>query len=441
LVVEVQDYDAVVVGAGIIGMASAYHMKRGSPGRSVLVIERLGDAGQANTGRSNAMFRNTFTSRDNQVLANCSIDFYAHVQREMRIDVGLDRIGYMWLMSESQLSASESHVRLMEENGVEVRRYGEEELKKTIPGLETRQRTEDARLMSLPDVSGGVFGPKCGRLAPEKLVGFYRDAFLKMGGKIEFNTEAKQLVAEPKVELGVEGEPFVWQESRVGGVRLVDGREVHAGTVVVAAGAWTNKLVDPVGIDGHAKAKKRQLFAVPSTAADPLHQLLWAKGYNESGTLPFVILPKSGLFIKPVKESSEFWIGCEDEVNRPFLGYPEDDLERFVAEPDYYRNNIHQILKEYLPQFEGVRPNRMWAGLYSYNTIDNLPFVFQENGLIVTSGDSGSGVMKGDSIGRIVESVFREGPDAETVLFGDVPYMASKLSFRHRDVEREDWVL
>lgn len=436
-----QDYDAVVVGAGIIGIASAYHIKRSSPEKSVLVVERLGDVGQANTGRSNAMFRNMFTSRDNQLLANASIDFYLHVQEELRIDVGMDSIGYMWLMSEKQLSASESSVRRMQENGVEVRSYSEDGLLSSMPGLKTHHEGENARLMSLPDISGGLFGPKCGRLAPEKLTGFYRDEFLKMGGKIMFNAEAKQLIAEPKMPLGVDGEPFVWQESRVGGVRLADGTVVRSGTVVVAAGAWTNELVDPVGIDGHAKAKKRQLFAVPSAGSGSLHELLWTKGFNASGTLPFVILPKSGLFIKPVKESSEFWIGCEDEVNRPFLSYPEDDLERYVAEPEYYSANIHQILREYLPQFEGVRPDRMWAGLYSYNTLDNMPYVFEEDGLIVTSGDSGSGVMKGDSIGRVVDSVFREGWDAEVSLFGGVPYSASKLSFKHRDVEREEWVL
>ncbi len=102
---------------------------------------------------------------------------------------------------------------------------------------------------------------------------------------------------------------------------------------------------------------------------------------------------------------------------------------------------MHQILREYLPQFSGVRPARMWAGLYSYNTLDNMPYVFEQEGLIVVGGDSGSGVMKGDSLGRVVDAVYREGPDAEAVLTGRGALPASKLGFRHRDVEREEWVL
>lgn len=436
-----EDFDAVVVGAGIIGISSAYHIQKNNPGKRVLVVERLGDVGQANTGRSNAMFRNTFTSADNQVLANSSIDFYLYVQKELGIDVGMDSVGYMWLMSEAQLSASEGYVRKMTANGVEVRRYGEEELRRMLPGLRTRQDSEDAKLMSLPSISAGLFGPKCGRLAPEKLVGFYRDAFIELGGKIMFNQAVNHLLAEPKESIGIDGEPFVWQESRVAGVRLADGKEIRAGSVVVASGAWNNNLTDPIGIDGHAKAKKRQLFTVPADAAPALKELLLAKGFNDSGTMPFVILPKSGLFLKAVRESNEFWIGCEDEVNRAYMSYPEDDLEKYHAEPSYYEHNVHQILREYLPQFGGVRPARMWAGLYGYNTVDYIPYVFVEDGLIVVGGDSGSGVMKGDSLGRVVEAVYREGPKAEAVLHGGVHYRASKLGFRNRDVEREEWVL
>jgi glycine/D-amino acid oxidase-like deaminating enzyme len=81
----------------------------------------------------------------------------------------------------------------------------------------------------------------------------------------------------------------------------------------------------------------------------------------------------------------------------------------------------------------------MWAGLYSYNTIDSLPFVFREKNLIVVGGDSGSGIMKGDSLGRIVDAVYRE--EADAMLQGGIPYKASKLSFRERNVEREEWVI
>jgi hypothetical protein len=47
--------------------------------------------------------------------------------------------------------------------------------------------------------------------------------------------------------------------------------------------------------------------------------------------------------------------------------------------------------------------------------------------------------MKGDSLGRVVDSLYREEED--TALYGEVPYRTSKLSFERRDVEREEWVI
>jgi glycine/D-amino acid oxidase-like deaminating enzyme len=81
----------------------------------------------------------------------------------------------------------------------------------------------------------------------------------------------------------------------------------------------------------------------------------------------------------------------------------------------------------------------MWAGLYGYNALDYLPFAFREQNLIVVGGDSGSGMMKGDSLGRIVDALYRE--EGETLLYGEIPYRTSKLSFEKRDVEREEWVI
>ncbi len=434
-------FDVLVIGAGILGVSSAYHIKKNSPEKRVLLIDRYGDAGQANTGRSNAMFRNTFSSVDNQDLVNASIDYYVHVQKELGIDIGVDFVGYLWLMTETQLSAAEPHLKKMADNRVELRTYGRAELETMMPGFVPSPDTDDAKLMSLGKVAGGIFGPKCGRLAPDRLAGHYRDQFKALGGEVMFNSEASRLTISAREPTGIEGEPFVWQDWTATGATLRDGTEVSAETVVVAAGVWNNELLDPVGIDGHCKAKKRQLFTVSIEGKPDLEALLWSKGFNSSGVLPFVILPKAGLMVKAVKEGREFWVGCEDEVNRAFITDPDRDLDRYSPEPSYYEHNVYPVLREYLPQFEGARPSRMWAGLYGYNTIDNLPYVFAENGLVVVGGDSGSGVMKGDSLGRVVDAVYRGGEGAEAELYDGTRFKASKIGFKARDVEREEWLI
>jgi FAD-dependent oxidoreductase domain-containing protein 1 len=152
-----------------------------------------------------------------------------------------------------------------------------------------------------------------------------------------------------------------------------------------------------------------------------------------------VILPKGGVHFKPVIEENCFWIGCEDEVRRPFIDLPEHDLDSYSAESKYFDNSVYPVLSSYFPDFRQTVIKAMWAGLYAYNTLDNLPFVFRSQNLIVVGGDSGSGIMKGDSLGRIVDAVYRNEDEAE--LYGGTSYRTSKLGFEKRDVEREDWIL
>lgn len=432
----------LVVGAGILGMASAYHILKNNRNKKVLVVDRYGGFGQGNTGRSNAMFRNTFSSSDNQTLANASIDFYLNVQEKMKVDIGLQQIGYLWLMDDSQLSASEPFLEGMKKNGIEFLRLDRSELVARLHGVVLDPEGDGrSSLLGLPRVAAGLFGPKCGRLDPDKLVRFYARGFIEMGGKFAFGTEALSLEAGPERRLGIDGEPLVWQNWKVERVHLSGrlGGEVRPETVIMACGAWGNELLEPIGVDGHVKAKKRQLFSIRAKGDENLERLVHAKGFSPLGLLPLVILPKAGVHFKPVSEENALWVACEDDVNRAYIGVPEHDLEKYRAEPEYYERSVKPVLSGYFPAFGRAKIKAMWAGLYSYNTVDFLPFAFREKNLIVVGGDSGSGIMKGDSLGRVVDALYRD--EEEALLYGDIPYRVSKLGFHQREVEREEWVI
>jgi glycine/D-amino acid oxidase-like deaminating enzyme len=145
--------------------------------------------------------------------------------------------------------------------------------------------------------------------------------------------------------------------------------------------------------------------------------------------------------LKPVQVGEQFWIGCDEEINREFVNLPDFDIAKYNAEPSYYQKEIYPVLTSYFPYFENLNPSNMWAGLIAYNTLDYLPYVFEYENLIVVGGDSGSGIMKADALGRIVESVYRQGPDSEALLYGNVPYSPAKLGVKKRSVEAEQWLL
>ena len=358
--------DVLVIVAGILGVASAYYLKKNNPRKSVLLVDRIGAPGQGNTGRSNAMYRNTFSSSDNQVLSDRSIDFYRSVQSEGH-DIGLQQIGYLWLMTSEGMSKSEGFVERMRNNGISVTDYASDEQKSIVPALRTNfEGDAEAALMGLGKVEGGLFGPKCGRLDPDKLTRSYAEGYAKSGGESAYSTNVEKLNFEPSERLGIEGEPLVWQEAEVTGVRAsgaVNG-DIRAETVVLACGAWGNELLEPAGFDGHVKAKKRQLFSIRATI-DRLRSLLHTRGLDDLGLLPMVILPKAGVHLKPVSEENEFWVGCEDDLNRPYINIPDHNLDAYRAEEGYFANGMLPVLRSYFPDIAQSKPRSMRAGLYS----------------------------------------------------------------------------
>jgi FAD-dependent oxidoreductase domain-containing protein 1 len=437
-----KDYDIIVVGAGVLGAASAHYLKKNNPSKEILIVDMYSGVAQGNTGRSNAMFRNTFSSLDNQILSESAINFYLDLESSGS-NLGIRKTGYLWLLSEKEQRKFERHIERMIASGIETKKYDRQILQLSLPTLQTNvKNSEEASLMGLEDIDAGFFGAKCGQIDPVALTSYYAKEFERMGGKIAFNTFVESLLASPYDPLEVDGEPFVWQESGISGVRVMRGisRDLGAKTTVLAAGAWTNTLLEPLGIDGHIKAKKRQLFKIQASS-EQLKKLLKNDNFNALKTLPFLILPETGCFVKAIPESNEFWLGCDDDLNQPFVNAPSRNLEDYSADLSYFENNVYRILGEYLPEFRETKPSKMWAGLYSYNTLDNMPFVFADRGAIVVGGDSGSGIMKGDSLGRIVDAVYRDGEDAEAELYGGLKYRCSKIGFAQRSVEHEEWVI
>jgi len=425
------DCDVLVIGAGILGMSSAYHIKKNDPRKSVVVIDKYGGPGQGNTAKSEGAFRNTFVSETNFRLTDPTIDWFSHLQNELGYDLKLAHIGYLWLFSEAQYSHVEEAFNAMQGRGVELRTFSKEALKRMIPDLATDFKgDEEAEILGLEDVDMGVLGVKCGSIDADALVRSYEAEFLKLGGEVRYGTAANRLILKPEEELGIPGEPFVWQESRVAGAETSRG-EILAETTVVAAGVWSERLLSPMGFDAAMRPKKRQLFVFK----DPrLKGLLEVEDLNEYGALPLTVLPRAGVFLKAELTEGSIWVGCADNVGRSF-GL-EDDPQ---PEEEYYTNNVYHVLVKYFPCFRDVRPMNMWAGQYAINSFDEIPVVAPAPGLIYVGAASGSGIMKSDSLGRIVAALYAGKEEAE--LFGGRHFKVADLGIHNRNVEREEFII
>ena len=425
------DCEILVIGAGILGLSSAYHLKERNPGKSVVVVDRSGGPGQGNSAKSEGGFRNLFTSETNFLLADSTIDFFGHLEEDLGHDIKLHHIGYLFLFSDEQYGRRKDAFQMLERKGAKTRTLPVEELRQMIPGLVTDfPDDEEAELMGLEQVDLGVFGEKCGSVDADALVRSYESEFLKIGGEINYGTEVERLTLKPVEELEIPGEPFVWQEAHITGAETSKG-EIRAETTVVAAGVWSETLLNPIGLDSYMRAKKRQIFAFK----DPrLEGLLKVEGFNEYGTLPLTILPKASILFKPELSEGSLWLGCADDLGR---GYGlEDDPQ---PEEDYYTNNVYHVLVKYLPCFEDVRPVNMWAGQYAINGFDGQPVVTGGEGMIYVGSASGSGIMKCDALGRIVAAFYAGEEEAE--LYGGHRFRVSDLGIHRRRVERETLII
>jgi FAD-dependent oxidoreductase domain-containing protein 1 len=424
--------DVLIVGAGIVGLSTAYHVKSLNPRINVQVVDKLGAAGQGSTAKSAAAFRCFFTSRTNFTLADSSAEFYRHVQDDLKVNLKLRWNGYLWLFDESEYRKVLPVLEDLASKGFEYSEYDGDELEKKLHMKTSLGKDEEAQLMRLRDVHKGILISKAGLIDVDLLVKFYESEFLRLGGKIHYNTRVDKVAVEPSQPLGMPSEPYFWQDTLITGVKTDKG-PIRAKKTLIAAGAWAAQLFDPLGIECFIKAKKRQIFSIKAKT-EALRELLFSREFTAAGCLPFTILPKPSAYVRPAPEEDALWLAYADEFPRAFK--IEDNPE---PEEDYYRFGLYQVFVKYFPQFKNCEPFSAFAGLYEINSIDGQPLIFEENGLMIVGGASGSGILKADAIGRIAAALYNGEEYAR--LYGDRRFKVSDLGSKNRNVEPEKLVI
>ncbi|MEM1534101.1 MAG: FAD-binding oxidoreductase [Nitrososphaerota archaeon] len=415
-------YDLIVVGAGIVGLTSAFHYVKNNGGK-VLVVEAQAGPAQGNTARSVGGFRmGLFTSSINRLISETTVKYYLDVQRG-GYDLGIHQIGYLILLDELNYDMYVQRVQELFRAGT-AKLLLRDELKSKVGFIQLDLVDEEAQLMGLRPIKGAIFSPFSGYLDVEKLAMHYYEKLVEMGVEFKFNTRVERLKLAAVNKIGHPREPFAWQEKKIEAVETSRGL-FEAEKFILATGAWSQELLDPLGIDSYIKPKKRQIFASP--AGGELEAFFNVKGFNDFGTLPMTFIPR-GPFVAPRIRDRSLWMGLSDDIGRRWgLDFEAEDL--------FFYDNVYPLLRKIFPVIEGVRPQSKWAGCYSINTIDENPVAFRIMNLIVATGGSGSGVMKADSLGRIAAALAVDRKEVE--LYGGVKVPSTLLGIRERRIEPE----
>ena len=217
-----ESYDAIVIGSGVVGASTAFHMAK-LGGLRVCVVER-GALCSGGTAKSCAIVRSHYSVPSNTALTLRSLEIFAGFAdwlEDAEADSGFVNAGYLILAPEGDFAEKlRANLAMQAGVGAETTLIAAEEARERHP------------LLALEDAAVIGHEPRSG----------YADPYLTTSSFLRA-ARAKGVVV--KADCAVES--LLIEGGRLTGVKTAAG-ELHAPRVVAAVGPWLRDLAAPAGI-------------------------------------------------------------------------------------------------------------------------------------------------------------------------------------------------
>jgi glycine/D-amino acid oxidase-like deaminating enzyme len=393
--------DVVVIGAGIVGCANAYHLAR--RGVRVLLLDK-GRIGHEQSSRNMGAVRQQARDPVETPLMMECVRLWAGLARELEADIEWVQGGNLGLAATSEeLERFERAERLGRSFGLDCRLLSADQVKAAIPRMASAWR-------------GGLYTPTDGHASAPKTTRAFAEAARRHGAVIE------EYRAVEGLELAA---------GRVVAVQT-DRGPVRTGQVVCAAGAHSARLLRTIGLDLPIRLVRSTVAETgPLPAITRAH--VWGDGFvirqvpsgrvqlnfhsSRAGEYDLTLdaLRHLRLFL-PVFLRNRTLLRVR--VGRPFVA----DLARRLpwsaarrrpfahtvdVEPRSNPDTVErcrQTFRRHFPSLGEVAIERTWAGVIDC-TPDLLPVVgpvAARPGLFLATGFSGHGFAMAPLIGRLV---------------------------------------
>ena len=235
-----QTAEVVVVGGGVNGASIAYALA--VKGVKVVLVEKGALAGGA-SGRSSALVRMHYTNEWDARLAWASFPVFRHWAELMGGPPVFTHTGFVNVVAPRYAEHLRQNVAMLRRIGVNTTAITPAELRELQP------------FAHVDDVGAAAYEPESGYADPAETVEGFRRRAVELGARVLPWTAVTRIVR---------------RESRVTGVETSAGR-IDAGHVVVAAGAWSRRLCEEIGLAVPARPKAIDTVAVsrPPELRDP----------------------------------------------------------------------------------------------------------------------------------------------------------------------------
>ncbi len=347
--------DVVIVGGGIEGASAAWALsQRGVT--NVIVAERSTVA-SGMTGKSSGIVRCHYGVSSLAAMATVGLEVFEKAEEIFGADIGFRQTGYVVGVGQGDADALRKSLAAQRAVGVQTEEIDAADVARLWPHADLTPFEAFAW-----EARGG-----------------YGDAYQTAQA---FAVSAR--AAGVRIIQGANVTDLLIERDKVTGVRLADGTEISAGTVVVATGVWTSAFLAPYGIGVPIRVVREQLVTI-------------APGV-ELGSVPVFSDLVSLQYIRP-ELGGELLFGNSD------LSDVED------ADPDAYLNRATEAFVENtvervgtrFPGFTAAAITGSYAGCYDV-TPDWNPVISRTDvdGLVIAAGFSGHGFKIAPAVGRLI---------------------------------------
>ncbi len=347
--------DAVIIGGGILGLATAYELARIKFGK-VLLVEKELFLGAGSTSKCAGGIRAQFSTKINIQMSMKSEEILAHFEERTGSHALFDQVGYMFLISEEKdLAGFSRAMELQRSLGLKVDWVEPKDINKLAPEVRT------------DDIIRATFCKEDGLADPSDLINGYASAARREGVEILLETE-------------VTG--FAIAGDSIKGI-ITNKGEIATPLVVNAAGPYARLIGQMANTNIPIDPERRQIVTTGALDFIP-------------PTFPMVVDVKSGLYFH--KESPGLLLGWADKTVKPGFDISVD--------PEYTDNILMRALDR-VPRLETAEVSKSWAGLYE-TTPDHhaiIDYAQDIKGMFVVSGFSGHGLMHAPAAAMVAAEI------------------------------------
>ncbi|TDK44490.1 GcvT family protein [Antarcticimicrobium luteum] len=349
----------VVIGGGIMGCSTLYHLAQMGVGDAILLERNALTSGT--TWHSAAQVRALRHSRNLTRMIRYSVDLYSRLEQETGQSVGWIQKGSLSIATTpDRMTHIQRQEALAHAYGIEAHSIGAQEAQERWP------------LMNAEDVLGAVWSPEDGRVSPSDVCAALVKGARAMGASIFERT-------------GVIG--ILTENGRVRGVETTQGT-VMCDAIALCAGLWSREVGAMAGAE------------VPALACEHFY-LLTKPVDGIDGNMPTLSDHDSHLYIRD--DSGGLLVGCFEPMGKPIAPGVLDETFEFGLLPedwDHFEPMMLNALHR-LPALETAEVKMLLNGPESFTPDGSfmLGETAETRGLFLGCGMNSVGIASGGGAG------------------------------------------